>query len=76
VLGLGETLVSGNYPGRALGFVYDKTSHAVTVQSYPNKSVKLVSEDSWIFRSDSNTEDLASFAGAGVFESYILHEPV
>ncbi len=73
VLGLGETLV-GNYPGRALSFVVDKTSGAQTLLSYPGKSIGLYGSG-LIFRSDSNGEDLAGFAGAGLYESVLLQPP-
>ena len=73
VVGLGETLV-GNHPGRALSFVYDKTSQKQTLLSYPGKSIALCGEG-LIFRSDSNGEDLAGFAGAGLYDSVLLKEP-
>ncbi len=73
VLGLGETLV-GNYPGRAFGFVSDKVSGDSHVISYPSKSIGLYGS-SIIFRSDSNGEDLAGYAGAGLYDSVILDEP-
>jgi alpha-glucan,water dikinase len=72
VLGLGETLV-GNFPGRALSFVWDKTRQQGTVLSFPGKSVALHGSG-LIFRSDSNGEDLAGYAGAGLYDS-ILAEP-
>jgi alpha-glucan,water dikinase len=73
VLGLGETLV-GNYPGRALGFVCRKTDLNPQIHSYPGKSVGLYSKGV-IFRSDSNGEDLAEFAGAGLYDSFLADEP-
>jgi alpha-glucan, water dikinase len=73
VLGLGETLV-GNYPGRALSFVYHKTTGAQTLLSLPSKSVGLYG-DGLIFRSDSNGEDLAGYAGAGLYDSVLLQPP-
>ncbi len=73
VLGLGETLV-GNYPGRALSFVADKTTGRPTVISFPSKSSALYS-GGLIFRSDSNGEDLAGYAGAGLYDSVLLDEP-
>jgi len=33
-----------------------------------------LSASGFIFRSDSNSEDLAGFAGAGLFDSYPMHE--
>ena len=69
VLGMGETLV-GNYPGRALGFVCRKHDFAITLISYPSKSVGLYGRGV-IFRSDSNGEDLDGFAGAGLYDSFL-----
>jgi alpha-glucan,water dikinase len=43
------------------------------VNSYPNKSVVLKNKG-YIFRSDSNTEDLEGFAGAGIFDSVPVTE--
>ncbi len=73
VLGLGETLV-GNYPGRALSALYDRNSRALTLLSYPGKSLALRG-GGLIFRSDSNGEDLAGFAGAGLYDSVLLPAP-
>jgi alpha-glucan,water dikinase len=73
VLGLGETLV-GNHPGRALSFVCDKTTSRQTLLSYPSKSVGLYG-GGLIFRSDSNGEDLAGYAGAGLYDSVLLEPP-
>lgn len=71
VIGLGETLVS-NAPGQALGFTVrkDEDLDSVTpiVRSYPSKSTALHGGD-FIFRSDSNAEDLDGFAGAGLHDS-------
>ncbi|MCK4488352.1 MAG: hypothetical protein KAU38_16525, partial [Desulfobacterales bacterium] len=63
VLGLGETLV-GNYPGRALSFTCKKRGRDPRLLSFPSKSVGLFGSG-LIFRSDSNGEDLAGYAGAG-----------
>jgi alpha-glucan,water dikinase len=71
-VGLGEALVS-DMPGQALAFSYDKVSKSAKVISYPNKSLAL-SSSGFIFRSDSNSEDLPGFAGAGLFDSYTMHE--
>ena len=38
------------------------------IKTYPNKSLALKNKG-FIFRSDSNTEDLEGFAGAGLFDS-------
>jgi alpha-glucan,water dikinase len=73
VFGLGETLV-GNYPGRAFSFVAEKGSGKQVVLSYPSKSVGLYGSG-LIFRSDSNGEDLADYAGAGLYESVLLDPP-
>jgi alpha-glucan, water dikinase len=73
VLGLGETLV-GNYPGRALSFVWDKSAKKATILSYPSKSVGLYGSG-LIFRSDSNGEDLEGYAGAGLYDSVLLDNP-
>jgi len=56
-----------------LSFSYDKSTQKTTVNSYPNKSFGL-SASGFIFRSDSNSEDLPGFAGAGLFDSYTMHE--
>jgi alpha-glucan,water dikinase len=73
VAGLGETLV-GNYPGRALSAVSHRSSKAITLLTYPSKSMVLRG-GGLIFRSDSNGEDLAGFAGAGLYDSVLLPEP-
>ena len=73
VLGLGETLV-GNYPGRALSFVCSKTDGQSNVLAYPSKSIGLYG-GGLIFRSDSNAEDLAGYAGAGLYDSVLLQQP-
>ena len=73
VLGLGETLV-GNYPGRALSFVWDKTAEKASILSYPSKSIGLYGSG-LIFRSDSNGEDLEGYAGAGLYDSVLLDKP-
>lgn len=70
VIGLGETLV-GAYEGRALGFISNKSTGKLEIQSFPSKSVCLKGSG-FIFRSDSNSEDLPGFAGAGLFDSYIM----
>lgn len=71
VVGLGETLVS-NDRGQALGFTVRKDQELDTVQpiirSYPSK-VNAKRGGSYIFRSDSNAEDLDGFAGAGLHDS-------
>lgn len=76
VVGLGETLV-GNAPGQALGFTVRKDQDLDTVQpivrSYPSKTIALVGGE-YIFRSDSNAEDLDGFAGAGLHDSIPISE--
>jgi alpha-glucan,water dikinase len=73
VPGLGETLV-GNYPGKALGFTCGKGKDELELVSFPSKSIGLFGRG-LIFRSDSNGEDLAGFAGAGLYESVMLDPP-
>jgi alpha-glucan,water dikinase len=73
VLGLGETLV-GNFPGRALSFVYQKSTGEAKLHSLPGKSVGLYG-GGLIFRSDSNGEDLEGYAGAGLYDSVLLDAP-
>jgi len=69
VVGQGEALV-GNAPGRAFGFACAKTDGAEpVVKSLPSKGAALWGKG-WIFRSDSNAEDLPGFAGAGLFDSF------
>jgi alpha-glucan, water dikinase len=73
VLGLGEALV-GNYPGRALSFTSRKGVHEPEITAFPSKSLGLYG-GGLIFRSDSNGEDLAGFAGAGLYDSFLLPPP-
>eukprot|EP01026_Neomeris_dumetosa_P067423 TRINITY_DN6577_c3_g1_i1.p1 TRINITY_DN6577_c3_g1~~TRINITY_DN6577_c3_g1_i1.p1 ORF type:complete len:149 (+),score=16.16 TRINITY_DN6577_c3_g1_i1:324-770(+) len=75
VPGLGETLV-GNYPGDALTCVVNKNDlNSFKILSFPSKSLALRIPRKFkyngvlICRSDSNAEDLAGFAGAGLFDS-------
>ena len=67
-LGMGEALVS-KMPGQAFSFTYDKATQQPQVNAYPNKPLGLKASG-FIFRSDSNSEDLPGFAGAGLFDSY------
>jgi len=67
VLGLGETL-AGNYPGRAFSCTCRKGSRDIRLLAYPSKSIALYG-GGVIFRSDSNAEDLAGYAGAGLYSS-------
>ncbi|KAG6759002.1 hypothetical protein POTOM_035466 [Populus tomentosa] len=72
VKGLGETLV-GAYPGRALSFICKKNDlNSPQVLGYPSKPIGLFIRRSIIFRSDSNGEDLEGYAGAGLYDSYLL----
>jgi alpha-glucan,water dikinase len=70
VLGLGETLV-GNHPGRAFGFRRQRSKGTTQVTSFPSKSVGLFGQG-LMFRSDSSGEDLMGFAGAGLYDSFML----
>ena len=70
VLGLGETLV-GNYPGRAFGFRHQRSQGTTHITSFPSKSLGLFGQG-LMFRSDTNAEDLAGFAGAGLYDSVML----
>jgi alpha-glucan,water dikinase len=73
--GLGETICSGNYPGRALSFTCKKARELEPyLLSFPGKNVA-VHGAGLIFRSDSNGEDLEEFAGAGLYESVLLEPP-
>ena len=69
-LGMGEALVS-DMPGSALSFTYNKKTGDTKVLNFPSKKIKLISEG-FIFRSDSNAEDLDDFAGAGLFDSHTM----
>ncbi|MFP3983278.1 MAG: phosphohistidine-like domain-containing protein [Desulfurivibrionaceae bacterium] len=75
VVGLGETLCSGNYQGKALSFVCKKSKDAQPeLQFYPSKSQALFGSG-LILRSDSNGEDLQNYAGAGLYDSHTLEPP-
>ncbi|MBU6400708.1 MAG: hypothetical protein KGS61_10340, partial [Verrucomicrobia bacterium] len=73
VCGLGETLV-GNYPGRALGFVWNKATGRRHLTAFPGKSLGQFG-GGLVFRSDSNGEDLPGYAGAGLYDSVFLPAP-
>jgi len=73
VLGLGETLVS-NRPGSALRVVCRMDGLDVNILAYPSKSFGLYGKG-LIFRSDSSGEDLAGYAGAGLYDSFVLEPP-
>lgn len=70
VRGLGEAIVSGTVPGTALTFVARKDDIGnPRVLLYPSKSEGMFVDESLIFRSDSNGEDLQGYAGAGLYDS-------
>eukprot|EP00249_Psilotum_nudum_P023740 c28967_g1_i1 orf=621-4901(-) len=72
VKGLGETLV-GAYSGRALSFVAKKSDlKSIKILGYPSKRFGLFINQSIIFRSDSNGEDLEGYAGAGLYDSVAM----
>jgi hypothetical protein len=60
-------------PGQAFSFTYSKSSQKTHVNAYPNKPLGLKSQG-FMFRSDSNSEDLTGFAGAGLFDSYPMDD--
>ncbi len=60
-------------PGQGLAFCYNKDTFQTKVYSYPNKNMK-VQAQGFMFRSDSNSEDLPGFAGAGLFDSYSMND--
>ena len=72
VYGMGESLV-GAYEGQSFSFIYNKETKNINIVTYPNKSIALKNKG-FIFRSDSNTEDLEGFAGAGLFDSIPIVE--
>ena len=73
VRGLGESLVSGMVPGSALSFVAPKADLSdPEILTFPSKSFGMFVPESLIFRSDSNGEDLAGYAGAGLYESITM----
>ncbi|MBU0485911.1 MAG: hypothetical protein KKB30_15515 [Proteobacteria bacterium] len=75
VVGLGETLCSGNYAGRALSFTGKRDKQSKTaLATYPSKSQALFG-GGIIARSDSNGEDLENYAGAGLYESVLVASP-
>ena len=72
VSGMGETLV-GAYEGQSFSFIFNKENKNYEIKSYPNKSIAL-KNSGFIFRSDSNMEDLEGFSGAGLFDSVPMIE--
>ncbi len=76
VVGLGETL-TGSYPGRALSVIIPKDypkGSTPQIVSFLSKHIGLFG-GGLIFRSDSNGEDLSTWAGAGLYESVMLQAP-
>ena len=71
-VGMGEALV-GAYEGQSLSFSYNKNNKSYDIKTFPNKSIAL-KNSGFIFRSDSNTEDLEGFSGAGLFDSVPMIE--
>ena len=71
VKGMGETLV-GSYQGQSFSFVFNKNKKNYQIKTYPNKIISLMNEG-FIFRSDSNFEDLEGFSGAGLFDSICIN---
>ena len=69
---MGEALV-GAYEGQSLSFSYNKNNKSYDIKTFPNKSIAL-KNSGFIFRSDSNTEDLEGFSGAGLFDSVPMIE--
>ena len=63
-VGMGEALV---------GASYNKNNKSYDIKTFPNKSIAL-KNSGFIFRSDSNTEDLEGFSGAGLFDSVPMIE--
>ncbi|WIA21598.1 hypothetical protein OEZ85_000786 [Tetradesmus obliquus] len=70
VCGLGETLV-GNHPGRPLAFSDKPDGSEMQLLALPSKRQGLFvpAGGTLIARSDTNGEDLAGYAGAGLYDS-------
>ena len=69
---------SGARPqGRALRFSCKKADGALAprVLGFPSKSTRLDVPPTFIFRSDSNGEDLEGYAGAGLYDSVPMDRP-
>ena len=73
--GMGEGLV-GAYEGQGFYFIYNKKSKNYQITSYQNKSIKLINGGDFIFRSDSNIEDIENFSGAGLFDSIPMEKDI
>ena len=73
--GMGEGLV-GAYEGQGFSFIYNKKSKNYQITSYQNKSIKLINGGDFIFRSDSNIEDIENFSGAGLFDSIPMEKDI
>ena len=63
----------GAYKGRALSFIVNKRTLSIQATAFLSKSIALRGSG-YIFRSDSNSEDLPGFAGAGLFDSFVMEE--
>jgi len=72
VIGMGEALV-GNYEGQSFSFIYYKNEKKFEIKSFCNKSI-CIKNNGFIFRSDSNFEDMKNFSGAGLFDSIPLYK--
>lgn len=73
--GMGEALV-GAYEGQGFSFIYNKKTKGYQITSYQNKSIKLINGGDFIFRSDSNIEDIENFSGAGLFDSIPIEKDI
>jgi alpha-glucan,water dikinase len=73
VCGLGETLV-GNHPGRPLAFSDKPDGSEMQLLALPSKRQGLFvpAGGTLIARSDTNGEDLAGYAGAGLYDRWVM----
>jgi alpha-glucan,water dikinase len=64
----------GNYPGRALSFSDSPGAPEPQLLSLPSKRVALYAPQggTLIARSDTNGEDLEAFAGAGLYDRFVV----
>ncbi|XWS24003.1 hypothetical protein CRYUN_Cryun28dG0063900 [Craigia yunnanensis] len=70
VKGLVETLM-GAYPGCAMSFIAKKNKLSPIVTGYASKKIGLNCKPSIIFH--SNGVDLEGYAGAGLYDSFVLN---
>ena len=63
-------------PTRALVHARTHTHTHTRTHTHTHTQGLFLAEDSLIFRSDSNGEDLEGFAGAGLYDSVIAFDPV